>query len=157
MVNFKKIMPKKGRRGPLGGAVPPSIEEAPNFTSKPETFEEGEGAAELTPRKSITTEQPPAAMSLRPSPATRVPMPAEAAANLMPGSTVQHRGDETIGRSGGTGGKGHKTGRVHQLGSRFTLEFIERVERHCQLTGLKRNAFLEKCLDAYEELALIHS
>ncbi len=146
MADLKKLKKHSGY-DPLGGAEPPARVHAPGNVTAPETFELPRS---VTPARQVT----PADHTSQPAPSVPT-REAERSA----GTLLEHRvrtlleRSETVSlgaRAGHTGGKGRRTGRVHQLGTRFTAEFVERVHELSNQTGIKINALLEQALAVWE-------
>lgn len=127
MADLKRLKKPSGH-DPLGGAQPPPRAHAPGNVTAPETFE---GTPPATPQRAVVTPSP---------------VPTRTVSESIADTAVAAQAT----RIGLTGGKGRKTGRVHQLGTRFTGEFVSHVHELSEQTGIKINALLEQALAAWE-------
>lgn len=137
MASFNKLKARK--KGPLGGAVPPGIADTPSFITQPETLD--------VPNVESNSSPVPSALPAATAPSDITARQNDRAQVTTP--KVQKQSDNGYLRQ--QGGRGRKTGRTSTFATRSTEEFINRFNKHCEITRLNKNVFLEKLLDVWEE------
>jgi len=137
MASFDKIK-ARGKKGPLGGATPPSGTETPSFINQPETF--GDTASDIA-SSSIPGNLSPVPFLEKPTaPVSEAQTPAPLVKSQIDGGPLRQQG-----------GRGRKTGRTSTFATRSSDEFIARFNKHCETTQLNKNVFLERLLNVWEK------
>jgi hypothetical protein len=143
MAKFDKIKIKP-KKGPLGGALPPTGEST-SFITLPETYGEADASTSNIPNQS--NYQPRAPEPTSPNNVITTTKESTQQTAMAQARVAVTNSENKRAR----GGRGRKTGRTLTFATRSTEEFLDRFNRHCETTQLNKNVFLERLLSTWEE------